>query len=59
MDTILMAERVDARSNELERRAASVRMARAAGGARRRRRVHIRGRLDLGAALGSIARRFA
>jgi hypothetical protein len=57
MHTVLMAEIVRARSDELQRRAASVRIARAAAGARHpRRRPGIRRRLDLSALLESIAR---
>jgi hypothetical protein len=52
MHTVLMAEIVRARSEELQRRAASVRMARAAGSARHpRRRPRIRRRLDLASML--------
>jgi hypothetical protein len=58
MHTVLMAEIVRARSEGLQRRAASVRIARAAAGARHPRRwPGIRRRLDLSAVLKSIARR--
>ena len=59
MHNALMAEFARARSEELQRRAASVRMARAAADARHpRRRPRIRRCLDLSAATASIARWF-
>jgi hypothetical protein len=58
MHAVLMAEILRARSEALQRRAASVRIARAAAGARHSRlRPGIRRRLDLSAVLESIARR--
>jgi hypothetical protein len=58
MHTDLMVEFARARSEELHRRAASVRMARAAAGARNPRRPHTRRRLDLSAATASITQWF-
>jgi hypothetical protein len=59
MHTALMAEFARARSEELQRRAASVRRACSAAGPRHpQRRPRIRRRLDLSVALESIARRF-
>ena len=58
MHTLLMAEFARARSEELQRRAALVRMARAADARQPRRRPRIRRRVDLSTALDPIARRF-